>query len=84
MGCILHDETNASYHADEAIGSTTVKAVALHSLAHAFLGENKISKYVADEGTGAHLSWQGEAHKSSIAATAVVSESSRMGRKKWP
>ena len=59
MDCILNDETNASYHADEAIGSTTVKVVALHSLVHAFPGENKISKYAADEGTGTPLSSHG-------------------------
>ena len=57
---ILHDQSNADYHLNPALGSTYVKDWSLRSPAHAEHGEWTINPYVADEGTAAHLIFEGK------------------------
>ena len=57
---ILHDQSNADYHLNPALGSTYVKDWSLRSPAHAEHGERTINPYVADEGTAAHLIFEGK------------------------
>lgn len=59
MDRILHNQSNAEYHQDFALGSTYLKDWALRSPTHAEFGERTINRYIADEGTAAHLFFEG-------------------------
>ena len=59
---ILHYQSNADYHADDkALGSTFIKDWHLRSPVHAMYGQKTINPYIADEGTGVHLVFEGKA-----------------------
>ena len=60
MTGIIHDQSNADYHANPALGSTYVKDWALRSPLHAERGEKTINPFIADEGTAAHLVFEGK------------------------
>ena len=53
MDSILHNQSNAEYHQNPALGSTTIKEWSLKSPAHAMYGERTINSYIAAEGTAA-------------------------------
>ena len=56
---IIHDQSNAAYHKDPALGSTFLKSWLLSSPAHAEHGKTAIAPYTADEGSAVHLFFQG-------------------------
>ena len=60
MTGIIHDQSNADYHANPALGSTYIKDWALRSPLHAERGEKTINPFIADEGTAAHLVFEGK------------------------
>lgn len=57
-------QSNADYHGEKYhISSTYVKDWGLRSPAHAEYGDKTINPYVADEGNGVHLVFEGKADK---------------------
>jgi len=60
---ILHQQSNEEYHADLALGSSYVKDWNNRSPRHAEYGEKTINPYIADEGTAAHLVFEGNPDK---------------------
>ena len=60
MSRILHDQSNAEYHSEGGYSSTYIKDWALRSPAHAEYAEKTINPYTADEGTAAHLVFEGK------------------------
>ena len=63
MDSILHNQSNAEYHQNPALGSTTIKEWSLKSPAHAMYGERTINSYIAAEGTAAHFVFEGKPEK---------------------
>lgn len=57
---ILHNQSNTSYHADLALGSTYIKDWHLRSPRHAEHGVKTINRYTADEGTAAHFEFSND------------------------
>ena len=57
---ILHDQSNADYHLNPALGSSYVKDWSLRSPAHAEHGEKSIKSYIADEGAAVHFVFEGK------------------------
>ena len=58
---IIRDQSGADYHAEKFhISSTYVKDWGLRSPAHAEHGEKTINPYIADEGLGIHLGFEGK------------------------
>ena len=57
---ILHNQSNALYHADLALGSTYIKDWHLRSPRHAEHGVKTINRYTADEGTAAHFEFSND------------------------
>jgi len=60
MSRILYDQSNAEYHSEGGYSSTYIKNWALRSPAHAEYAEKTINPYTADEGTAAHLVFEGK------------------------
>ena len=57
---VLHNQSNALYHADLALGSTYIKDWHLRSPRHAEHGVKTINRYTADEGTAAHFEFSND------------------------